>query len=211
MDNLLKTHSKLEPRPKKYNPSEKRVVRFEHHDAHKHQHQHWRDQNGIHQGQPLPGHMHKDRDNQACLQNHEQENERPSEVSMDTEEVEEKRTKAQDKKPSPDHEIKLNRVLLPFDVCDCCLCHGPSPKIEKGKDEHPHQVNEVPVQAHDFDVLVVSLPAGEKASRFAVEVSTQHLSRNDDQEDHSNRHMGAVEAGDHEKTGAKLVRAPRVA
>src|SRR4030095_2390346 len=86
-----------------------------------------------------------------------------------------------------------------------------SPKIEKGKDEHPHQIDEVPVQAHDFDDLIVPLPAGEKASRFAVEVSTQHFSRNDDQEDHSERHMGAVEARNHEKAGAKLVRAPRVA
>src|SRR5713101_5907485 len=112
----------LGPRPKKYNPSEKRVVRFEHHDAHKHQHQHRRYQNGIHQGQPLPGHMHKDRDNQACLQNHEQEDERPSEVSMETEVVDEIRASAEDKQPSPDHEIKLYRVLLPFDMCDC-LCH----------------------------------------------------------------------------------------
>src|SRR5262249_59095402 len=80
----------------------------------------------------------------------------------------------------------------------------------KGKDEYPHQIDEVPVQAHDFDDLIVSLPAGEKASHFAVEVSTQHFSRNDDQEDHSDRHMGAVEARDHEKAGAKLIRAPRV-
>src|SRR5262249_57517953 len=83
-----------------------------------------------------------------------------------------------------------------------------SPKIEKGKDEHPHQIDEVPVQTHDFDDLVVPLPAGEKASRFAVEVSTQHLSRNDDQEDHSDRHMGAVEPRDHQKPQAKLLPAP---
>src|SRR5258708_37746820 len=86
-----------------------------------------------------------------------------------------------------------------------------SPKIEKGKNEHPHQIDEVPVQTHDFDDLVVPLPAGKKASRFAVEVSTQHFSRNDDQEDHSDRHMAAVKAHDHETAGAKLVRAPRVA
>src|ERR1700676_3043371 len=93
-----------------------------------------------------------------------------------------------------------------------CVCHAPtSPKIEKGKDEHPHQIDEVPVQAHDFDDLVAPLLAGEKASRFAVEVSTQHFSRNDDQEDDSERHMGAVEARDHEKAGAELVRAPGVA
>src|SRR5262249_52320260 len=92
----------------------------------------------------------------------------------------------------------------------CAMCRA-SPKIEKGKDEHPHQIDEVPVQAHDFDVLVVPLSAGEKASRLAVEISTQHFSRNDDQKDHSNRHMGAMEARDHEKTGPKLVRAPRVA
>src|SRR5258707_14333496 len=123
--------------------------------------------------------MHKDCDNQACLQNHKQEDERPSEVSMDTEVVDEIRASAEDKQPSPDHEIKLNRVLLPFDVCDCCLCHGPSPKIEKGKDDHPHQINEVPEQAHDFDVLVGSLPAVATASRFAAEVSPHPSSRTD--------------------------------
>src|SRR5262245_44529963 len=74
-----------------------------------------------------------------------------------------------------------------------------SPKIEKGKDEHPHQIDEVPVQTHDFDDLVVPLPAGEKASRFAVEVSTQHFPRHDDQEDHSDLHMGAWKARNQKK------------
>ncbi len=86
-----------------------------------------------------------------------------------------------------------------------------SPKIEQGKDEHPHQIDEVPVEAHDLDVLVAALPAGEKASRFAVKVATQHFSRNDDQEDYPDRHMGAVEARDHEEAGAELLRAPRIA
>src|SRR6185369_17282151 len=89
--------------------------------------------------------------------------------------------------------------------------YAASPKIEKGKDEHPHQIDEMPVQAHDFDDFVAPLPAREKASRFAVEVSAQHFSRRDDQEDHSEGHMGTVEARYHEKAGAKLGRAPRVA
>src|SRR6266478_6652345 len=37
-----------------------------------------------------------------------------------------------------------------------CVCHAPtSPKIKKGKDEHPHKIDEVPVQAGDFDDLVM--------------------------------------------------------
>src|SRR6266511_44356 len=67
-----------------------------------------------------------------AFKNHKQEDEKPSEVSMETEVVDEIRASAQDKQPSPDHEIKLNRVLLPFDVCDC-LCHGHLTKDRKGQ------------------------------------------------------------------------------
>jgi len=56
----------------------------------------------------------------------------------------------------------------------CYVCHAPtSPKIEKGEDEHPHQIDEVPVQAGDLDDLVVALPAREKATSLDVEVSPQ--------------------------------------
>jgi hypothetical protein len=81
-----------------------------------------------------------------------------------------------------------------------CVCHAPtSPKIKKGKDENPHKIDEVPVQAGDFDDLVVPLPAREKAAPFDIEVSSPNLSRDNDQENYADRHVGAVEASDHEK------------
>ena len=57
----------------------------------------------------------------------------------------------------------------------------------------------MPVEAHDFDDLVMSLSAREEAAPFDVEVSPPDLSRDGDQENHAERHVGAVEAGDHEK------------
>src|SRR5206468_6933302 len=122
--------------------------------------------------------------------------------------------------PSPDHEIELDGVLLTLCMrggnCDCVthmglqrllcfqmyrhVCHAPtSPKIKEGKDEHPNEIDEVPVQAHDFDDLVMALPAREKAAPFDVEVASPDFSRNREQENHTDRHMGAVEAGDHEE------------
>jgi hypothetical protein len=89
-----------------------RVIRLERHDCHKQQHRPRRDKNGIHQGQPLPGHVHEDGDDQPCFHNHEQQDQRPPEISMDAKEVDEIRASAQDKQPAPDHQIKLNRVLL---------------------------------------------------------------------------------------------------
>src|ERR1700737_4414869 len=89
--------------------------------------------------------------------------------------------------------------LLSFDM-HCCVCHAPtSPKIKKGKDEHPHKIDEVPVQAGDFDDLVMPLPARKKAALFDIEVSPPDLSRDGDQENHADRHVGAGEARDHEK------------
>src|SRR5258708_21074785 len=95
--------------------------------------------------------------------------------------------------------VNMQRRLLPFYV-HRCVCHAPtSPKIKKGKDEHPHKIDEVPVQAGDFDDLVVPLPAREKTAPFHIEVSPPNLSRDGYQENHSDRHLGAVEASDHEK------------
>src|SRR5258708_32883116 len=101
-------------------------------------------------------------------------------------------------------------MLLPFQrYCD--VCHAAtSPEIKKGKDEHPHKIDEVPVQASDFDDLVMPLPAREKTTPFDIEVSPPNLSRDSDQENHADRHMGALEAGDHEKAYTKLLRAPRL-
>src|ERR1700738_2551083 len=90
-----------------------------------------------------------------------------------------------------------------------CVCHAPtSPKVKKGKDEHPHKIDEVPVQAGDFDDLVMPLPAREKAPPFDVEVPPPNLSRDGDQENHADRHVGAVEASDHENARTKLCRSP---
>src|SRR6266699_6762638 len=95
--------------------------------------------------------------------------------------------------------VSLQRMLLSFqlyrDVCNAAT----SPEIEKGKDEHPHKIDEVPVQAGDFDDLVMPFPAREKTAPFDIEVSPQTLSRDGDQEDNADRHVGAMEASDHEK------------
>src|SRR5229473_8715950 len=95
--------------------------------------------------------------------------------------------------------VSLQRMLLPVQMYRC-VCHAPtSPKVKKGKNEHPHKIDEVPVQAHDFDDLVIPPPAREKAASFDIEVSPPNLSRDGDQENHAYRHVGAVEARDHEK------------
>src|ERR1700739_3539636 len=95
--------------------------------------------------------------------------------------------------------VSLQRVLLRFqmyrDVCHAAT----SPEIKKRKDEHPHEIDEVPVQAGDFDDLVLPFPAREKTASFNIEVSPPNLSRDGEQENHADRHVGAVEAGDHEK------------
>src|SRR5262245_1431901 len=100
-----------------------------------------------------------------------------------------------------------------FGFCiGCHVCHVlTSPEIKEGEDEYPHQIDEVPVQAHDLDVLVMALPAREKAAPLDVEVASPDLSRDHDQEDHADRHVGAVEAGDHEEARTELLRAPGIA
>src|ERR1700674_1284189 len=96
-------------------------------------------------------------------------------------------------------QVCQRRMLLSFqmyrDVCHAAT----SPEIKKRKDEHPHEIDEVPIQAGDFDDLVIPLPAREKAAPFDIEVSPPDFSRDGDQKNHADRHVGAVEAGDHEK------------
>src|ERR1700682_6273855 len=95
--------------------------------------------------------------------------------------------------------MSVKRMLLSFQMYRC-VCHAAtSPEIKKGKDEHPHKIDEVPVQAGDFDDLVMPFPAREKTAPFDIEVAAPNLSRNGDQEDHTDRHVGAMEARDHEK------------
>src|ERR1700682_5762169 len=85
------------------------------------------------------------------------------------------------------------------------------PKIENCEDEYPHQIDEVPIQAHRFDDLVVTLPAGQEARPLLIQVSPQYLDRHDDQKNHSDRHVRAMKSGDHETARAELSRAHRVA
>jgi hypothetical protein len=90
-------------------------------------------------------------------------------------------------------------MLLSFQMY-CGVCHAAtSPEIKKSKDEHPHKIDEVPVQTSDFDDLVMPFPAREKPAPFDIEVSPPNFSRDGDQENHAERHVGAVEASDHEK------------
>src|SRR5258708_16035287 len=104
--------------------------------------------------------------------------------------------------------VNMQRRLLPFDMYRY-VCHAPtSPKIKEGKDEHPHEIDEVPVQAGDFDDLVIPLPAREKAAPRDVEVSPPDLSRDGDQENHADCHVSAVEARDHTEAGSELLSAP---
>src|SRR5688500_10533877 len=85
-----------------------------------------------------------------------------------------------------------------------------SPQVEQREDEHPHEIDEVPVEAHDFDGLVVAPPAREEAALAAVVVASPDLARDDEQEDHADRHVRAVEPRDHEEARSELRRTPRV-
>src|SRR5262249_22604983 len=103
-----------------------------------------------------------------------------------------------------------HRVVLHSNVCHC-LSHAPtSPQIKESEDEDPHEIDEVPVQAHDFDDLVVASSAREKAASLYVKIAAPDLSRDDDQEDHTDGHVRTVEARDHEEARAELRRAPRI-
>src|SRR5882762_11860662 len=188
-------------------PRKKSVVRIERSDAQKNHQQHRRDQNGIHHGQPLPEHVHEDGNDQPCLQQHEQDDQKPPEVTLKVKVINKVRSRAENKQQSPDLEIDADRMLLPLYVCS----HFPSPKIENCEDEYPHQIDEVPIQAHDLDDLVFSLPAGHKARSLVIQIAPYDLYGHDDQENHADRNVRAVETRDHEEGRAKLRRPQGVA
>src|SRR5712691_461059 len=137
-------------------PREKGVIRFKCSDAQKDHQQHRRDQDGVHQGQPLPEHVHEDGNDQPRLQQHEQDDQKPPEVALEVKVVNQIRRRAENKQQSPDLEIDTDRMLLPLYACG----HFPSPKIEDCEDEYPNQIDEVQIQAHDLEDLVFALPAG---------------------------------------------------
>src|SRR6266511_636043 len=102
----------------------------------------------------------------------------------------------------------------PSACASCCLSACATidlPEIENREDEDPYQIDEVPVQTHYFDDLVVSFSSGQEAGSLFVQVSPPHLHRDDAEEDHADRHVRAVKAGDHEERRAELRRSPRVA
>src|SRR3546814_14613446 len=71
------------------------------------------------------------------------------------------------------------------------LCHVfLLPKIEQCEDEDPHQVDEMPVEAHDLHGLVVRPPAGEEARTRAIVVSPPDLSCSSDAERSEARRLG---------------------
>src|SRR6266850_642141 len=98
-------------------PRKKGVISFECSNAQKHHQQQRRDQNGVHHGQPLPEHVHEDGNDQPCFQQHEQDDQKPPEVTLKVEVVNKVRSRAENKQQSPDLEIDADRMLLPLYVC----------------------------------------------------------------------------------------------
>src|SRR2546421_7149474 len=188
-------------------PRKKGVIRLERSDSQKNHQQHSRDQNGIHHGQPLPEHVHENGHDQPRLQQHEHDDQEPPEVTLKVEVVDKIRRRAENEQQSPDLEIDADRMLLPLYVCG----HVPSPQIENCKDEYPYQIDEVPVQAHDFDDLVFTLPPGHEARPLVIQISPNDLRRHDQKKNHADRHVRTVEARDHEKSRAELGRTQGVA
>src|SRR3546814_20886287 len=91
------------------------------------------------------------------------------------------------------------------------LCHVfLLPKIEQCEDEDPHQVDEMPVQAHDLHGLVMRPPAGEEARLGVVVVPPPDLPRNGKQKDHHEGQVGYMKDSDREKGSAKLGSAKKI-
>src|SRR2546430_7575875 len=117
-----------------------RVVRLERPDAKKYQQQQGRNEDGIYDGQPLPEHVHEDGNDQPRLQQHEHEDERPPEVTLEVEVVDKVRRGTENEEQPPDLEIDAERMLLPLYVVLSrrgglllprrgmlvliCVCHG---------------------------------------------------------------------------------------
>src|ERR1700756_794205 len=96
-----------------------RVIGFERHDRPKYKKQHRGNEDSGGKGQPLPGHMHEDGDDEASLQYHEQTDQRPPEIAMYAKVVDQIGAGAEHEQPSPDHEIELDRVLLALCMRGC--------------------------------------------------------------------------------------------
>ena len=106
--------------PKECAPGKEGVVAFKRSDAQEHDQQQRRHQNRIQQGKPLPHHVHENGNDQPCLQQHEHDDQKPSEVSLKVEVVNKIGCGAENKQQSPDLEINADRMLLPLCVCHDC-------------------------------------------------------------------------------------------
>src|SRR5713101_2557703 len=82
-------------------PRKKGVIRFKRSDAQKYHQQQRRDQNGIHQGEPLPEHVHEDGNDQPRFQQHEGDDQKPPEVTLKVEIVDQIRRGAENEEQSP--------------------------------------------------------------------------------------------------------------
>src|SRR6267142_1632767 len=103
-----------QPLQEKDTSSKKSVVRLKRSDAQKDHQQQRRDQNGIHQGQALPEHVHEDGHDQPRFQQHEGDDQKPSEITLKVEVVDKIRRRAENEQQSPNLEIDADRMLLPL-------------------------------------------------------------------------------------------------
>src|SRR5215217_5115471 len=88
---------------------------------------------------------------------------------------------------------------------------GASPEIEESEDEDPDEVYKVPVKAGGLNDFIMAAAARKEAAAIAVEIAAPDLPRDDQEEDDTDRHVGAMEAGDHEEGRAELRRSPWIA
>src|SRR3954463_8248978 len=87
---------------------------------------------------------------------------------------------------------------VPVVACDCSLirCASSLNEIYHGKDDDPHDVDEMPVQAGDLD--------GHGVCR--AELAAQRLNPQRQQPDDADRHVRAVGSGENEKGGPEEIR-----
>jgi hypothetical protein len=63
--------------------------------------------------------MHEDRDDQPGFQDHEQQDQEPTEIAMQAKVIDQVGASAKDEQPPPDDKIKLDGMLLPLGMSDC--------------------------------------------------------------------------------------------
>src|SRR6185312_2690717 len=136
-------------------------------------------------------------DDKSRLEHHQRNDQPPSEITLKGEIIDGVGAGTEDEQPAPDDEVKLYRMLLALGMhnrlsgCGVpmqpvfprfCLCHrSTSPKIEEREDENPYQIDEMPVEPHDLDALILAAPAGEEAGRTGFIIAAPHLAGDDQQ------------------------------